>query len=140
MARRTFSAGIASRVSGVPYRTLDYWARSRFIVPSGREASGTGSERQYTFDDLIVLRTAHELRAGGISLRSVVRFLRKNGPQKPLSEMRLVIRGKDVLAVNSNKELLSTLQSPGQYAFSFFLDVGQVVRELEQGIQALQAA
>ena len=71
--RQTFSAGITSRVTSVPYRTLDYWARSRFIVPSGREARGTGSERRYTFDDLIALRTARELRSGGISTQALRR-------------------------------------------------------------------
>jgi len=143
MSRRTFSAGLTSRLTGVPYRTLDYWARSRFIAPSGREASGIGSERQYTFDDLIALRTAREMRAGGIStqaLRTVVQFLRKGGARRPLSELRLVIRGKDVLAVSSRQELLSTLESPGQYAFSFLLDLGHVVRELEQALVALEAA
>ncbi len=143
MRRQTFSAGITSRLTGVPYRTLDYWARSRFIAPSGREASGIGSERQYTFDDLIALRTARELRSAGVStqaLRRVIRFLRKGGARKPLSELRLVIRGKDVLAANSNEELLSTLESPGQYAFVFLLDIGHVVRDVEQAMVSMQAA
>jgi len=143
MLRQTFSAGITSRLTGVPYRTLDYWARSRFIAPSGREASGIGSERQFTFDDLIALRTARELRSAGIStqaLRRVVQFLRKSGTRRPLSELRLVIRGKDVFAVASDQELLSALDSPGQYAFSFLLDVGRIVKDVEQALISVHAA
>jgi DNA-binding transcriptional MerR regulator len=141
--RQTFSAGITSRVTGVPYRTLDYWARSRFIVPSGREASGIGSERQYTFDDLIALRTARELRSAGIStqgVRRVIQFLQERGAQKPLSELRVIIRGKDVFSVGTNQELVSALKSPGQYAFSFLLDIGHVFRHVEEELKSLRVA
>jgi DNA-binding transcriptional MerR regulator len=141
--RQTFSAGITSRVTGVPYRTLDYWARSRFIVPGGREARGTGSERRYTFNDLIALRTARELRSGGIStqaLRRVIRFLQSKGVQKPFSELRLIIRGKVVFSAGTNQELISALQAPGQYAFSFLLDIGYVVKHVEEQLRALQVA
>jgi hypothetical protein len=92
---------------------------------------------------LIALRTARELRSAGIStqaLRRVIRFLRKGGARKPLSELRLVIRGQDVLAATSNEELLSTLESPGQYAFFFLLDIGHVVREVEEAMVSMQAA
>jgi|SRR5579872_1951545 len=136
--RELFSAGIASRVTGVPYRTLDYWARSRFIVPGGREASGTGSERRFTFDDLVALRTARELRTGGIStqaLRQIVRFLKRHETDKPLSELRLIIRGKDVFAVGTNQELMSVLKSPGQYAFSFVLDLAYIVKYIEDELK-----
>ena len=136
--RETFSAGVASRAAGVPYRTLDYWARSRFIVPSGRQASGIGTERRYTFDDLVALRTARELRMAGIStqaLRRVVRFLKRHDIEKPLSELRLIIRAKDVLAVASDQELMSALNSPGQYAFSFLLDMAHIVRDIEEELK-----
>lgn len=138
--RETFTAGTASRVTGVPYRTLDYWARSRFIVPSGCEANGTGTERRYTFDDLVALRTARELRAAGIStqaLRRVVRFLKRYETDKPLSELRLIIRGKDVIAVGSNQELLSALKAPGQHAFSFFLDVAHIAKTVEEELRGV---
>ncbi len=141
--RETFSAGITSRLTGVPYRTLDYWARSRFIVPSAREARGIGSERQYTFQDLVALRTARELRSAGVStqaLRGVVRFLQRRGTEAPLSELRLIIRGKDVCAVGTNQELMSVLKSPGQGAFSFLLDVGHIVKHVKVGLKSLDAA
>ncbi len=114
--RQTFSAGVASRVTGAPYRTLDSWARSRFIVPGGREASGIGSERQYTFDDLIALRTARELRSAGVStqaLRRVVKYLRASGTERPLNELRVIVQGEDVYSVGTNRDLLSALKSPG---------------------------
>lgn len=140
---RTFQAGIASRVTGVPYRTLDYWARSKFITPSGRDAKGTGTEREYTFGDLIALRTARELRKGGVStqaLRKVVAYLRTADLQQSLGEVRLIVQGSDVLAVTTNRALISAFKSPGQYAFSFVLDLGNVSQYVEQEIRKLQAA
>jgi hypothetical protein len=36
--------------------------------------------------------------------------------------------------------LLSALESPGQYAFSFLLDVGLVVKHLELALTSVRAA
>ena len=107
-------------------------------MPSGRQASGIGTERRYTFDDLVSLRTARELRMAGIStqaLRRVVRFLKRHDIEKPLSELRLIIRAKDVLAVASDQELMSALNSPGQYAFSFLLDLAHIVKDIEKELK-----
>lgn len=141
--RSTFSAGEASNLTGVPYRTLDHWARTRFIVPSGREAHGTGSERRYTFADLIALRTARELRSSGMStqaLRRVVQFLRRNGTPDPLSELRLLVRGRDILVAEGAAELTSVLSQPGQGVFAFVFDLTQTVRELREAAARLRAA
>jgi DNA-binding transcriptional MerR regulator len=60
----SFSTGDAVRITGVSFRNIDYWARTRFIVPSIAEAKGTGTERKYSFSDLLALRVARELREG----------------------------------------------------------------------------
>ena len=87
----SFSAGEAAKITGVPYRNLDHWARTKFIVPSISEARGTGTERKYAFDDLVALRVARELREGGIStqaLRQVVRQITTyEGATKPFSRI-----------------------------------------------------
>ncbi len=36
--KESFSAGEAAKITGVPYRNLDHWARTKFIVPSISEA------------------------------------------------------------------------------------------------------
>ena len=78
-ATESFSTGDAVRITGVSFRNIDYWARTKFIVPSIAEAQGTGTERRYSFSDLLALRVARELREAGVStqsLRRVVEFLR----------------------------------------------------------------
>jgi DNA-binding transcriptional MerR regulator len=108
------------------------------------DASGTGSERKYAFNDLVALRVARELRQAGVStqaLRRVVEFLRRTrGLSNPLAESRLVVVGSDVQLVNGCKELESLLDKPGQAVFAFMLDLGRTVQEIKRDTQALRVA
>ena len=140
----SFSTGDAVRITGVSFRNIDYWARTRFIVPSIAEAKGTGTERKYSFSDLLALRVARELRQGGIStqaLRRVVQFLKqKTGQRNPLAECRLVVVGSDVQLVNGCQQLESLLNRPGQSVFAFMLDLGRTVEQIKRDVQALRVA
>jgi DNA-binding transcriptional MerR regulator len=135
-ARLGFSAGEAARITGVPYRTIDHWARTKFIAPSIAEAQGTGTERLYDFKDLVALRVARELRDAGITtsaLRRVIDALREKSFESPLAELKLVAIGRDVVIVSGKEELVSVLRSPGQTYLAFVLDLGAAVAEVRQG-------
>src|SRR3954452_19345323 len=99
-AMDSFSTGDAVRITGVSFRNIDYWARTKFIVPSIADARGTGTERRYYFSDLLALRVARELREAGVStqsLRRIVDFLRtRRGLTNPVAECRLIVTGCDV--------------------------------------------
>jgi hypothetical protein len=43
------------KVVGITYRQLDYWARTSLVVPSIRAATGSGSQRLYSFRDVLVV-------------------------------------------------------------------------------------
>ncbi|MGI5835170.1 MAG: helix-turn-helix domain-containing protein [Chloroflexota bacterium] len=131
-----FTAGQASKLSGVPYRTLDYWATSRFITPSMAGAKGKGTQRLYSFPDLVALRVAQQLRTAGISLqalRKVVRYLRTRRKTASFANTYLVSDGKDVFERRGD-DLISTLRQPGQMASAWIIDLGQVVEELQKAI------
>lgn len=131
-----FSAGRAAKLSGVPYRTLDYWATSRFIAPSLVSAAGKGTKRLYSFPDLVALRVARELRAAGISLqalRKVVRHLRARRKSASFANSYLVSDGRDVFE-RRGEELISTLRQPGQMASVWLVDLGHIVDELRRSI------
>src|ERR1035441_10167197 len=119
MAKGTdsFSTGDAVRITGVSFRNIDYWARTKFIVPSIAEAQGAGTERRYSFSDLLALRVARELREAGVStqsLRRVVDFLRtKKGLTQPLAECRLIVTGADVQVANSPEKIMSGRRTAG---------------------------
>ena len=49
-----FSTSEASAITGVSHRTIDYWSKIKLVVAS-IEAAGTGSDRWYSFEDLVIL-------------------------------------------------------------------------------------
>lgn len=58
----------ACAAAGISYRQLDYWARTRLVEPSVRAASGSGSQRLYSRQDVVALRLVRELLDAGMSL------------------------------------------------------------------------
>jgi DNA-binding transcriptional MerR regulator len=138
-ATESFSTGDAVRITGVSFRNIDYWARTKFIVPSIAEAQGTGTDRRYSFSDLLALRVARELREAGVStqsLRRVVDFLRtKKGLTQPLAECRLIVTGADVQVATSPEKIMSVLRTPGQTSFAFVFDLARTVDEMKQEIE-----
>jgi len=68
------------KLVGISYRQLDYWARTGLLTPSVREAGGSGTQRLYSFQDLIQLKVIKKLIDAGISLqrnRKAVVYLRE---------------------------------------------------------------
>lgn len=76
--QRSFGTGAASRISGVPIRTVDFWARSGIVQPSIAVASGIGSDRQYSLVDLYALRAlaGNPLKTASVQFR-IVEAIRK---------------------------------------------------------------
>ncbi|RLE12209.1 MAG: transcriptional regulator, partial [Actinobacteria bacterium] len=50
------------KVVGITYRQLDYWDRSGLLGPSMQVASGSGTQRLYTFQDIVTLRVIKRLK------------------------------------------------------------------------------
>ena len=128
-----FTARQVVQLTGVPYSTLNLWAKNGLVEPSVAPGTGTGSERVYSFADLVALKVAFELRKSGVStssLKRIVKFLRQSEHMaKPLSQARLVVRGRDVAIVREG-ELVSVLSKPGQGYLSFVVDLPQVLGQL----------
>jgi DNA-binding transcriptional MerR regulator len=139
-----FTAKQVVALTGVPYKRLDSWANSGFLIPSIAEADGTGSRRLYSFQDLITLRTAKLLRDTGISLRglrNVVQFLRDTHRiAQPLAHTRLVMVGDDVLIVQTEGDLMRVLRHPGRHVLHVVVDLGCLVQALCEEVDKLRAA
>jgi DNA-binding transcriptional MerR regulator len=140
MATDSFSTGDAVRITGVSFRNIDHWARTKFIVPSIADARGTGTERRYSFSDLLALRVARELREAGVSTRSlrrIVDFVRtRKSLTNPLAECHLIVTGSDVQVATSPEKLMSDLLRQGQTSFAFVFDLARTVDEMKQEIDA----
>lgn len=128
-----FTARQVVKLTGVPYSTLNLWAKNGLVQPSVASGSGTGTERIYNFSDLVALKVAFGLRKSGVStsaLKKVVDFLRDDeNMNKPLAEARLIVSGRDVAMVREG-ELVSVLSRPGQSYLKFVVDLPQVLGEL----------
>ena len=92
-----FSGTRAAKVVGITYRQLDYWARTELLRPSLQEASGSGSQRMYSFTDLVQLKVIKRLLDAGMSLkkiRSAVEILRTQlASDEPLADVTLLSDG-----------------------------------------------
>ena len=131
-------------ITGVPYQTLNHWAKTGVIGPSITQAAGSGTERIYSFRDLVAIRAAVALRRGGINTKCLIRvmqFVQQYAEcENALSETRLVVIGNDVLLAQSNEDLISTLRKPGQSYLAFVVDIPKVVFDVSEAAGIESAA
>ncbi len=76
----------ACNAAGITYRQLDYWARTGLVEPTVRGAKGSGSQRLYSFRDILILKVIKRLLDAGISLqqiRTAVQHLRRARHRRP---------------------------------------------------------
>lgn len=120
---------IACQVAGITYRQLDYWARTNLVVPSIRGAAGSGSQRLYSFKDILVLKIVKRLLDTGVSLQNIrvaVDHLRRRGV-RDLARITLFSDGTTVYECTSAEEVVDLLQG-GQGVFG--IAVSGAMREL----------
>jgi DNA-binding transcriptional MerR regulator len=111
------------RVIGISYRQLDYWARTGLVNPSVREAGGSGTQRLYSFQDLVQLKVIKKLLDTGVSLqriRKAVIYLRQNMRSTP-GGITLMSDGIRIYACESEEEIIDLLKK-GQGVFAIALD------------------
>jgi predicted RNase H-like HicB family nuclease len=136
-----FNTKTISRISGLSARQVDYWDRTHFIKPSVSEASGYGSVRLYSFNDLIQLKVAKTLMDKGISLqkiRKAISYLKKNMPgiERPLSELKFLTDGETIFVLTKDKKIIIDTLKSGQLIFSIAL--GEIVESLKGDVLSLR--
>ena len=126
----------ACNAAGITYRQLDYWARTGLVEPSVRGATGSGTQRLYSFRDILLLKVIKRLLDAGISLqqiRTAVQHLRDRGTDD-LTRVTLMSDGASVYECTSNDEVIDLLQG-GQGVFG--IAIGGVWREIEGSLAEL---
>ena len=127
---------IACSAAGITYRQLDYWARTGLVEPSVRNAAGSGSQRLYSFTDILVLKVVKRLLDTGVSLQNIriaVSHLRERGVDD-LAQITLMSDGASVYECTSADEVVDLVQG-GQGVFG--IAVGRVWREVEGSLAEL---
>ena len=128
----------ACNAAGITYRQLDYWARTGLVEPTIRPATGSGTQRLYSFRDILVLKVVKRLLDTGVSLQNIrvaVDHLRRRGVQD-LARITLFSDGTTVYECTSPEEVVDLLQG-GQGVFG--IAVSGAMREISGTIHDFPA-
>jgi len=131
-----FRGPTACNAAGITYRQLDYWARTGLVEPTVRSATGSGTQRLYSFRDVLLLKVIKRLLDVGVSLqqiRTAVHHLRERGTDD-LTRVTLMSDGASVYECTSDDEVIDLLQG-GQGVFG--IAIGGVWREIEGSLLEL---
>jgi DNA-binding transcriptional MerR regulator len=121
-------------VVGITYRQLDYWARTGLLRPSIADARGSGSQRRYSYGDVLELKVIKRLLDAGLKLqqaRQAVECLRGD-LGVDLASAQLVLAGTRSVLAQSDGEVVDLLAG-GQGVFNI-LPLSGVVSELDAAI------
>ncbi|HEX7167230.1 MAG TPA: MerR family transcriptional regulator [Acidimicrobiales bacterium] len=127
------------KIVGITYRQLDYWARTDLLRPSLAEAKGSGTQRRYSYKDLLELKVIKRLLDAGISLQSVrkaVGYLRENLGED-VAAANLVLNGTESVLASTGEEIVDLLRG-GQGVLNI-VPLAHVKEELDAAILAFAA-
>jgi DNA-binding transcriptional MerR regulator len=123
-------------VVGISYRQLDYWARTELVRPSVADAHGSGTQRRYSYRDLVRLKVIKSLLDAGVKLqtaRRAIEYLREDGGDWETAS--LVLDGSDSVLARDGEALVDLVRR-GQGVLNI-VPLGHVVDELDARILEL---
>ena len=98
-------------IVGITYRQLDYWTRTGLVRPSVAEANGSGTQRRYSFRDLVELKVIKQMLDAGIELRSARKAIESlRAYDKDPASARLVIDGASVMLAESDEQVIDLVR------------------------------
>jgi DNA-binding transcriptional MerR regulator len=127
------------KIVGITYRQLDYWTRTKLVTPTLQPAQGSGTQRLYSFGDLLQLKLIKELTDAGASLQKVrqaIDYVREH-VDGDWSKVTIVTDGAGVYACTSDAEVIDLLRS-GQGVLGAVVAVDKVRDQLAGTIKELR--
>ena len=118
------------KIVGITYRQLDYWARTDLVRPSICDAAGSGTQRLYSYTDLVELKVVKRLLDANISLqaaRKAIEYLREQ-LGTDLASAHLVLDGGSNVLVQTDDQIIDLLRN-GQGVLNI-VPLGPVVSDL----------
>ena len=112
MVEEGFRGPQVCKIVGITYRQLDYWARTNLIRPSIADAKGSGSQRLYSYRDLVELKVIKNLLDAGVALKSArtaIEYLRDNLGEDIVSA-NLVINGTGSVLARTDAEIIDLVR------------------------------
>ena len=123
---------------GITYRQLDYWARTGLLRPSVADARGSGTQRLYSYHDLLELKVVKQLLDAGVSLQRARRAIDclRIDLGADVGAASLVLAGSGSVLARSDGEVVDLLRG-GQGVLNI-VPLGGVVDELDAAIHRLE--
>jgi DNA-binding transcriptional MerR regulator len=127
------------KIVGITYRQLDYWARTGLLRPSLADAKGSGTQRLYSYRDVLELKVIKRLLDAGVNLqhtRRAIECVRESGGD--LASANLVIGAEGTVLARSGEEIVDLLRR-GQGVFNI-VPLAGVVGEIDAAIHVIDEA
>lgn len=128
----SFSGKQACEIVGISYRQLDYWDRQGVVSPTLRPAHGSGTQRRYSYRDLVRLRIVKQLIDAGVRLknaRKAIEYLREEEGADWQTASIVMAEGNSILARDG--DALVDLVRRGQGVLNI-VPIGSVVGDVDE--------
>jgi DNA-binding transcriptional MerR regulator len=128
------------KIVGISYRQLDYWARTDLLRPSLADAAGSGTQRRYSYRDLVALKVIKSLLDSGLSLqtaRKAIDYLRDHLGED-LASSSLVLDGPRSVLVRTGDDIVDVVRQ-GQGVLNI-VPLAGLVEQLEASIHEIAPA
>ena len=123
------------KIVGITYRQLDYWARTELVRPSVMDANGSGTQRLYSYRDLVELKVIKQMLDAGISLQSARKAVESlRAFDEDLASVRIVIQGPTIVLAQSDEQVMDLLRG-GQGVLSVVLDIEPLQQTITKAVQ-----
>ena len=125
------------KIVKISYRQLDYWARTDLLRPSLADAAGSGTQRRYSYRDLVALKVIKSLLDAGLSLqtaRKAIEYLRDHMGED-LASASLVLDGSRSVLVRSGEDIVDVVRQ-GQGVLNI-VPLAGLVEQLDASIHEL---
>jgi DNA-binding transcriptional MerR regulator len=122
-------------IVGITYRQLDYWARTDLVRPSITDAKGSGTQRTYSFADLVRLKVVKSLLDAGVKLataRQAIDYLREDLGDD-WATANLVLDGSSSVLVRTDDMLIDVVRR-GQGVLNI-VPLAHVMEELDAHVR-----
>jgi DNA-binding transcriptional MerR regulator len=128
---RGYRGTVASKVAGITYRQLDYWARKQIVEPSLNQSHGSGTRRLYSFKDVMILAVSKKLLDAGVNLQNVtlaISYLSQRSIND-LDHLTIMSDGEEVYECMTDEEILELVKT-GKAVFG--LSVSSLKAQVEE--------
>ena len=128
------------KIVGISYRQLDYWARTDLVRPSLADARGSGTQRRYSYRDLVRLKVVKNLLDAGVKLataRKAIEYLRDDLGES-LEAASIVLDGTNSILARTGDDLVDLVRR-GQGVLNI-VPLAGLVEQLEASIHELAPA